>query len=528
MSRPVVLLILDGWGVAPPNRGNAISLAQTPVFDELVCTYPTMLLQASGEAVGLPWGEMGNSEVGHMNIGAGKILYQNLPRITRAITDGSFFANPAFLRATAHAQAQHSALHLAGMLSSGGIHSFHEHLYALLELCRQQGVPRVFLHLFLDGRDTPYNSAKNFVTKLQAETAKVQLGTIASMAGRSWAMDRDHHWDRTEQVYRMMTEGKAEHNTEDPVQALEASYKERVYDEEFPPTVMTDADGKPVAKVNDHDAVIFFNFRNDRMRQITQAFVEPSFAGFSRPQQRKDVFVVTMTEYAAGLPVTVAFPPEYVERPLARLLSEQGLRQLHIAETEKYAHVTFFLNGGREAPFPNEERVLIPSPSVPSYDQRPEMSAGLVTERVAGTLQNGNADFIAVNFANADMVGHTGNLPAIVKAVETLDRCIGEIVRAALAKNGMVIITADHGNAEEAMNLQTGAINKEHSANPVPLILVASEWQGKGLPEGQALSTLTPMGFLADVAPTILAMMGIAQPDEMTGRSLVRFLFPGT
>lgn len=517
---PAVLIILDGWGIAAPSRGNAISLAQTPVFDSLVTTYPTMSIQAAGEAVGLPWGEVGNSEVGHLNIGAGKILYQDLPRITRAITDGSFYDNPAFLEAAQHARSNNSAFHIAGLVSNGGVHSFHEHLYALLELCAKQKIERVFIHAFLDGRDTPYNSGKNFIAKLQKETERFHCGRLATLSGRYFAMDRDHHWDRTEKTYRAMARGISDTQASDPQAALDASYALGVYDEEFVPTVMMES-GKPVATIQPHDALVFFNFRNDRMRQITKAFALEAFSDFDRGALPEDLCIVTMTEYEAGLQVKVAFLPEHVETPLAKVLSDNGLKQLHIAETEKYAHVTFFLNGGREEQFPNEQRVLIPSPTVPSFDQKPAMSSRPITERVVSELQQGNADCIIVNFANVDMVGHTGNLPAVITAVQAIDACLGAIVEAALAKDGTVFITADHGNAEEEMNLQTGVINKEHTNNPVPFIIVSRLLQGKSTVMTPDLSRLRPSGMLSDVAPTMLAWLDIPMPSDMTGRNLL-------
>jgi 2,3-bisphosphoglycerate-independent phosphoglycerate mutase len=523
MNRPpAALIILDGWGIGPPNRANAIRLAQTPVFDRLIASYPTMALQASGESVGLPWGEMGNSEVGHMNIGAGMIVYQDLPRITRAILDGSFFQNAAFLKAIDHVRAHHSRLHCAGLVSNGGIHSFNEHLYALLELCAREKITNVAVHAFLDGRDTPYNSAKNFIAKLLDVMSKLHVGSLATMSGRYWAMDRDRRWNRVEAAYHAMVDGKAEKNTHDPVEALAVSYKERVYDEEFPPTVIVSDKGEPVAPIKDGDAILFFNFRNDRMRQLAHAFLDPSFDAFRRGGAVRDLFCATMTNYEAGLPASVAFPKENIEYPLARVLSEAGMRQLHIAETEKYPHVTFFLNGGREEAFPLEERTLVPSPSVSTYDQKPDMSARVVTENILQAVEKNAFDFYIVNFANADMVGHTGVMPAIIKAVETIDECLGRVVDAFLQREGFLIITADHGNAEEAMNLHTGVINKEHSTSPVPLVVVGRAFEGKGLLSGQDLSTLTPVGFLADVAPTILAIAGVPQPRAMTGRPLIR------
>ena len=518
---PTILLILDGWGIGPANRGNAIRLAQTPVFDRLIATYPTMALQASGESVGLPWGEMGNSEVGHMNIGAGKIVYQDLPRITKAILDGSFFSTGAFRDAIAHVKQQNSKLHLMGLVSNGGIHSFNEHLYALLELCAREKIENVFVHAFLDGRDTPFNSGKNFIAKLLAVMQKGGVGKLATLSGRYWAMDRDNRWDRTEKAYRALVDGVAEEHVVDPIAAIDAAYRMHVYDEEFPPTVLVGEDLKPVATVDDNDAILFFNFRNDRMRQITHAFIDDVFSQFPRGEKKKNLRVVSMTEYEADLPVSVAFPKEYIEFPLARVISEAGLAQLHIAETEKYPHVTFFINGGKEEAFPKEERVLIPSPSVASYDQKPEMSARKITDRILAEIERGTFDLTIVNFANADMVGHTGHMPAIIKAIEMIDHCLGLIVDAVLARDGSVLITADHGNAEESMNLRSGLINKEHSTSPVPIVIVGRRWEGQGLLAGQDIASLTPVGFLSDVAPTLLSLMGLPQPAAMTGRSLI-------
>lgn len=517
-----VLVILDGWGIGPANRGNAIRLAQTPVFDRLIATYPTMALQASGESVGLPWGEMGNSEVGHMNIGAGKIVYQDLPRITKAILDGSFFSVPAFQQAIAHAKKHHSKLHLVGLVSNGGIHSFNEHLYALLELCVREKIEDVFVHAFLDGRDTPFNSGKNFIAKLLAVMKKNHVGKLATLSGRYWAMDRDNRWDRTEKTYHALMQGVAEQQVADPLAALDAAYRMRIYDEEFPPIVLVDEELKSVATIGDDDAVIFFNFRNDRMRQITHAFVDEEFRSFARKEKRKNLFVVTMTEYEAGLPVAVAFPKEYIEHPLGRVISEAGLTQLRIAETEKYPHVTFFLNGGREEPFPKEVRVLIPSPSVSTYDQKPDMSARQITDRVIQEVQRDAFDVYIINYANADMVGHTGHIPSVIKAVETLDTCLGTLVDAVLERDGTILVTADHGNAEESMNLRSGLINKEHSTSPVPLTIIGRRWEGQGLLAGQDIANLTPVGFLSDVAPTMLALMDLQKPAAMTGRTLIR------
>lgn len=518
--RPVVLCILDGFGVSSESPGNAIRLAQTPVFDRLLSSYPAWTIQASGEAVGLPWGEMGNSEVGHITIGAGRVLFQDLPRITRAIADGSFFTNDAFVKAAEHVKRHGSQLHFAGIVSSGGIHGSNEHLSALLDFAAAQAIDRIVIHAFLDGRDTPYNSAQTFIEKLERQMHKANRGRIATLIGRYWAMDRDRHWDRTERAYRAIVEGKADATANGALEAIEASYKAGVYDEEFTPTVLLGPDKEPRARVADNDAIILFNFRNDRMRQLTKAFVAEPFEGFARTRL-SNLFVVTMTEYEEGLPVTVAFSKEHVALPLAKVVSDAGLKQLHVAETEKYAHVTFFLNGGREEAFPNEDRILIPSPMVASFDAKPDMSARGITDATIAKIKEGRYDFIVLNFANVDMVGHTGKLPAIIRAVETVDTCLGQLVDATLTAGGAFLITADHGNAEEVMNLQTGVIDKEHSANPVPFVLVEKHWEGKGLPAGQDLARLTPSGFLADVAPTILTLMGISIPEDMTGRSLI-------
>lgn len=516
--RPLVLVVLDGWGVAPKNRGNAIMLAETPVWDRFITTYPSLTLQASGESVGLPWGEMGNSEVGHMNIGAGKILYRDLPRLNRAILDGSFYERPAFLEAIEHCRRTKGRLHLVGLLSSGGIHSFNEHVYALLELAAREKCSAVFLHVILDGRDTPHNSGETFVTKLGAKLKELKVGAIATVTGRYWAMDRDNRWERTQKTYRAMTEGVSEETFTDPLVAIRTSYGRGVYDEEFMPTVITGSDGRPRGPIQAGDSVIFFNFRADRARQLTKAFVLPGFVKFERPYLRELTFV-TMTEYEQNLPVLVAFPPELVTTPLAKVVSDLGEQQLHVAETEKYAHVTFFFNGGREEPFPGESRLLVPSPSVSTYDQKPEMSAREVTDRAIKEINRATYGLVVINYANPDMVGHTGNIPAIVKAVETVDAQLDRLAAAVLGVNGLLIITADHGNAEEKLNLTTGFINKEHTANPVPLVLIGAAWQGRGR-SSPDLSTVTPSGILADVVPTILDLVSLPKPPDMTGRSL--------
>jgi len=459
--------------------------------------------------------------VRHLNIGAGKIIYQNLPRINKAILEGEFINNPAFVQACQHVNKNSSQLHLIGLLSSGGVHSSTDHLNALLEVVKQQEVKNVYLHLFLDGRDMEYNSGLELIKNLKANLKELGLGKIATIGGRFYAMDRDNHWDRIEKAYVAMVEGKSEKMGKDGVALIEQSYKEKKYDEEFIPSVITDEKNSPVATVKDNDAIIFFNFRADRARQLTQTFVDSKFDKF-KAKKIKDLYFVSMTQYDKNLPTEVAFSPQTVETPLAKIISDNELKQLHIAETEKYAHVTYFLNGGRQEPFPNEDQNLIKSPAVESYADVPEMSALKVKDEVLKKLSENTYDFIVINFANPDMVGHTGNLKATVKAVETIDKCLSEIVPAVLSLNGVVLITADHGNAEELINLQSGEIIKEHSINPVPLIIAGDGFQKSEVSNEKIdLNLLTPSGVLADIAPTILKIINLPQPEEMTGRSLV-------
>ncbi|MFH0852942.1 MAG: 2,3-bisphosphoglycerate-independent phosphoglycerate mutase [bacterium] len=523
--RPVVLVIFDGWGICPPSRGNAIDLAKTPVYDSLVQDYPVLSLQASGEAVGSSWGELGNSEVGHLNIGAGKIVYQDSPRITKTISDGTFNNNEALKKAASQARKNNSQLHIMGLMSSGGVHSFNEHAYALLEFAKEEKLKKVFIHAFLDGRDTPHNSAERFITKLQDKINKIGVGKIASLSGRYWAMDRDNHWERIAKAYRAIVEGKAETTSHDPIKAIQDSYIKKVFDEEIEPTVITNEDGSPVATVADNDAVIFFNFRPDRSRELTKAFVLPGFEKFER-KYLKDLFFVTLTQYEKDLPVDIAFPPEKNDFPLARVISDAGMKQLHIAETEKYAHVTFFLNGGREQAYPGEERVLIPSPSVANYDLKPSMSAREITDRVVQEMKTAKYDFIVINYANADMVGHTGNFKATVEAVEVIDECLGKIYEIIKEIGGVLLITADHGNAEDVVNLQTGFIQKEHTTNPVPFILIGEDFKQTSQKSGTAkdLSLQTPSGILADIAPTVLHLLGLTPAASMSGKNLITII----
>lgn len=522
IKKPTVLIVIDGFGVAPDSDGNAIMKATTPNYDRFVRTYPTMTLRASGEEVGLSWGEMGNSEVGHLAIGAGRVYYQMFPRINHAIEDGGFFTETAFLNAIEHAKKNKSRLHLVGLVSGGGVHSIDAHCHALLQLAKTHGLKEVFVHGILDGRDTVYNVAIDFFTTLQSKISEIGVGKVASLSGRFYAMDRDNRWDRVAKAYEAMVLGKGEQAT-DPLEAIKASYQKEVYDEEFVPTVIVESD-EPVGSIQDNDAVIFFNFRPDRMRQLAKAFVVPEFEGFER-KKIENMFSATMSEYEKGLPVEVAFPPETIEKCLGQVISEAGLAQLHIAETEKYAHVTFFLNGTKEEPFSGEERIIIPSPKVASYDQAPEMSAKLIADRVVQEMRDNKYDFIVMNFANPDMVGHTGDFEAAKKAVNTVDTALGKIVDETLARDGKVFITADHGNAEELKNLRTGDINKEHATNPVPFLIISNQLEGQPsiageVPEGDP-SLMPPVGMLADVAPTILSQMGIPQPAEMTGQPLM-------
>ncbi|MDD5438295.1 MAG: 2,3-bisphosphoglycerate-independent phosphoglycerate mutase [Patescibacteria group bacterium] len=521
-SKPVVLLILDGFGVAPDADGNAVTRANMPNFRHLIETYPAMTLRSNGEAVGLSWGQMGNSEVGHLTIGAGKIFFQSLPRINLSIEDGSFFHDQAFLRAIDHVKKTKGTLHLMGLCSPGGVHAHLDHLYALLELCKQQKFDRVAIHAFMDGRDTIFNSGLGFIRELEQKIKEIKVGTIATLSGRYYAMDRDSRWDRLQKAYDAMVNGQGQ-QADSAEKAVEASYAAGVYDEELIPTVIMEK-GQPVATVKSGDAGIFFNYRPDRARELTKSLALPDFDKFPR-QPISDFMLVTMTEYEKDLPVEVAFPPQLVENCMARVISDAGYRQLHIAETEKYAHVTFFFNGMREDEFPGEERVIIPSPRVSSYDAVPEMSTPQIADRIVKEIAGGQYDFMVANFANPDMVAHTGNMEATVKAHESVDVAVGRIVDAALAVGGTVLITADHGNSEEVLNLTTGAMDKEHSTNPVPFVIIGKAFEGLRAPTGDViggdLSMTPPVGMLADVAPTILKIMELEPTSDMIGRPLI-------
>ncbi|GFN36289.1 2,3-bisphosphoglycerate-independent phosphoglycerate mutase [Tepidimicrobium xylanilyticum] len=506
-KKPVMLIVLDGWGLGDEYEGNAIYLAKTPNFDRLLKEYPNTRLSASGLAVGLPEGQMGNSEVGHLNIGSGRIIYQELTKITKSIEDGSFFAKEEFLSAIDNAKKNGSKLHIMGLVSDGGVHSHNTHLYALLELCKREGFGDVYIHAFLDGRDVPPTIGKQHLTELKEEIDRIGVGKIATVSGRYYAMDRDKRWERTKLAYDAMVLGLGKNDT-CPIEAVEKSYNEGINDEFVIPTVILE-NGKPMATIDNGDSIIFFNFRPDRARQITRAIVDEDFDGFNR-DKRVDTFFVTMTEYDKTIKnVNVVFKTEKPENTLGEYVSNLSLNQLRIAETEKYAHVTFFFNGGREEPYKNEDRVLIPSPKVATYDLKPEMSAIEVKDEVLNRLKMDKYDLIILNFANPDMVGHTGVVEAAIKAVETVDSCLGEIVDLLLEIGGKAIITADHGNAEMMKDKSNGKPITAHTTNMVPLILVGDK--NMSLREG----------ILADIAPTILDLMGLEKPEEMTGESLI-------
>ena len=497
---PTTLIIMDGFGLANASGDNAVSLAQTPVLDRLFREYANTTLSASGLDVGLPDGQMGNSEVGHTNIGGGRVVFQDLPRISRAIDDGSFFKNEAYNKAMDNCLKNGSSLHLYGLLSDGGVHSHIQHLFALLQMAKDKGLEKVYVHCFLDGRDVSPTSGKSFVQELCDKCAEIGVGKIATVMGRYYAMDRDKRWERVQMAYDAMVYGEGIHNA-DPVDAVAKSYANGVTDE-FVEPVVCDSEGT----IGDNDSVIFFNFRPDRAREITRAIVDPEFDGFQR--EFFPTTYVCNTEYDASMPnVLVAWPRVAVKNGLGEYLSSMGMTQLRIAETEKYAHVTFFFNGGVEKQYPGEDRVLVPSPKVATYDLQPEMSAFEVCDKCVERIESGAYDVIILNFANCDMVGHTGVLEAAVKAVETVDTCVGKVVEATLKMGGIAMITADHGNAED-MKQEDGSPMTAHTTNPVPFILCGA---------GSELRT----GRLADIAPTILDVLGLACPPEMDGRTLI-------
>lgn len=543
--KSVVLIVLDGFGFAPPGPGNPVYLANPTNINNLLYTYPNTQLKASGEAVGLPVNEVGNTEVGHINLGAGKIVYQDLPRINMAIADGSFYKTPALVKAIEHVKKSGGSLHIMGLVGHGIVHASVEHLHALLFFTKEQQIQNVFVHVITDGRDSPPKSAMEVIQPLEDKMKQLGVGKIASVSGRYYAMDRDRRWERIEKAYTMLTKGSPL-TASTAAEAVKAAYDRNQSDEFVEPTNIVE-NGAPVALIKENDAVIFFNYRIDRPRELTKAFVLENFEkdanvtksfdpyqvkyekthleskqpqAFNPPFQRgekiKNLCFVTMTEYEKDLPVDIAFPPNIVNLPLGRILADNGVLQLRMAETEKERFVGFYFNGHRETAFQNEERIIIPSPKVPTYDQKPEMSAYELTDVLTKKMKEQKYPFILINFANADMVGHTGSIEASIKAIKVLDECLGKIVQIALAYDHYVLITADHGNVEQKINPTTGQVSTEHTSNPVPFIAIHQSLQGR--------LVRLQSGILADIAPTILALMGLIKPGEMTGRNLLEEL----
>lgn len=539
MNKPVVLLVLDGWGIAPPGPGNVLSLSKLPYFQKLRSLYPHTQLFASGEAVGLPAGEDGNTETGHLNLGAGRIVYQDLPRINMSVADGSFERNEAFTGAFRYAQNHGTNVHIMGLVSDGSVHSSREHLYALLQLGKKLEMGnKVYLHLFTDGRDSPPNAGSRFIKEVEDKCKEYGIGIISTIMGRYYAMDRDRRWERTEKAYDALTQ-IIEKTSTSAIEAIEDAYKRQITDEFIEPTLILDAQGNPYPRITDHDSVIFYNFRIDRPRQLTKALALPDFEThvrqtfdpyavkyyhkhvieddsrtkpFDRKKVIKELFFVTMTEYERDLPVTVAYPPVVFKSPLGRVLSDQNLRQLRMAETEKERFVTYYFNGLREDPFPGEDRLIVSSAKVATYDQKPEMSAREITDKLIDRISIGVYSFILVNFANPDMLGHTGNISAAIKGVEVVDECLSRIIPLVLNVDGTVLITADHGNVEEMLG-PDGEMDTEHSTYPVPLLIINKQFEGK--------PQVLPTGKLGDVAPTILSLLHITIPPVMTGKNLL-------
>ena len=506
--RPVLLIILDGWGYRAERAANAIALANTPNYTRLLKSYPSTVVHTSGERVGLPDGLMGNSEVGHLNIGAGRIVYQEITRIDASILRGEFFEKPPLLELMKHGR--ESRLHLLGLLSDGGVHSHQEHLYALLKMARQNEVRDVFVHVFLDGRDTPPNNGVGYISALEQKMREYNVGQIASVSGRYYAMDRDNRWDRIQLAYDAMVNGESPASYADPKSAVTDSYHRGVTDEFVVPVVITGRHNEPTAKIRPGDAAMCFNFRADRARQITRALTDASLDKFARRNFPAPLHYLGMTRYDRTFTLPYVFPPQQLTHIMANVMADANLKNLRVAETEKYAHVTYFFNGGVEKAYPGEERILVPSPKIATYDLKPEMSAAGIKDVVVKAVRDTKFDVLIINFANADMVGHSGKLEAAIKAVETVDACLGEIEPAVRAQGGAMIITADHGNAELMVDPATGGPHTAHTTNPVPLILVA-EKRPTRLAEG---------GALADVAPTLLGVMALPQPREMTGHDL--------
>lgn len=507
-KRPVALIILDGFGIREEVHGNAVKQAHKPNFDRYWNEYPHNLLTASGEAVGLPEGQMGNSEVGHTNIGAGRIVYQDLTRIDLAVKNDEIKDNPAIQHAIEHVKKHDSALHLFGLLSDGGVHSHINHMFALLKIAAEHGLKKVYVHAFTDGRDVGQRSAETYVRQTLEKFAEYGVGAIATISGRYYAMDRDRRWDRVEKAYRAITYGEGEKFT-DPLKVIQESYAKEIYDEFIVPAVITDEDGNPVGTVKDNDAIIFYNFRPDRAIQLSTVFTNDEFDEFDVGKGHpKNLYFVTMTEYSDAVKAEIAFPPQELVNTLGEVLAKHGLKQLRIAETEKFPHVTYFMNGGRHEEFPGESRILINSPKVPTYDLKPEMSAYEVTDALLKEIEEEKHDVIILNYANPDMVGHSGKLEPSIKAVEAVDECLGKVVDLILEKGGTCIVTADHGNSEEVLTADGKAMTA-HTTNPVPVIITEKDIEVR---DG---------GILADLAPTILDLVGIKQPKEMTGKSLI-------
>lgn len=501
----LTLIVLDGWGYRENAAHNAISAAKTPTWDRLWSSYPHTLLSASGLDVGLPDQQMGNSEVGHLTLGAGRTVFQELPRIDQSIEDGTFFSNPIFINAFQDLKNTHKALHLIGLVSPGGVHSHENHLIALLKLAKQEGLKDVFIHAILDGRDTPPRSAMTSIKKIQSECEALNLGRIVSLCGRYYAMDRDKRWERTQACYEMLTEGQAAFQYRSPCEALEQAYARGENDEFVKPTLIS-----PFHAIEQGDGLVFFNFRADRARQLSRAFLSKDFIGFKRESTPQLAHFISMTSYASDIPSEVAFQPQPLTHLLGQCISQAGLKQLRIAETEKYAHVTFFFNGGVEVPLAGEDRCLIPSPKVETYDLQPEMSAVELTDKLIEAISSQCYTLIVCNFANPDMVGHTGNFEATVKAIETIDSCLARIVKASLAVNNELIITADHGNAECMFDAKTQQAHTAHTEDPVPFLYI-----------GRDAAIIKEHGILADIAPTILYLLGLNKPSAMTGEVLL-------
>ncbi|MBI2635507.1 MAG: 2,3-bisphosphoglycerate-independent phosphoglycerate mutase [Parcubacteria group bacterium] len=521
MYKPVILVILDGYGRGPENAANAIFKARKPNFDFIEKNFRVTNLQASGIAVGQPWGEEGNSEVGHLNLGSGRIVYQYLPRIIFAIRDGSFYANPALLGAVEHIRKNNSAFHIMGLIGSGNVHSYIDHLYALLEFAKKENLEKVFIHAFTDGRDSPPKEALNFYEKVQNKIAQeYPFAKIVNLIGRHFAMDRDNSWDKTEKAYRLLTEASGEIYS-DTKSALQSDYDKGLTDEFIEPKVIAGPSSENDGLIKDGDAVIYLDFREDSARQLTRAFVEENFNKFVR-DKINNLYFATMTRYEESLPIHVLFEPLKIENSLAKMISDAGKAQIHIAETEKYAHITYFFNGGIENPFPKEDRIIIPTMRDSNFEENQAMAAEEITEKIIESINSKKYDFIVVNYANADMIAHTGSFKAAVSAIEILDKEMGQLMAESLKTNAVLIITSDHGNADEMIDLLTGQPHTEHTDSPVPFYLIANDFNREKTPEEVELGKIGVDGILADVTPTILELMELKQPPEMTGKSLLR------